>query len=165
MAGRAYNFAARSENRSERFRRCTQHRVRRCIYVDFFLARRHERDVCCSSSTAEINHSLISSIDSNPRRTTLGIQSYIRFRDCHHHFFPSRWGGPHRPSLWPCCCSRPSAGYAVLLDCLSRYASACAFVVPAGYSYGYYIVPPNVWQPSKETPDLVDSGTFSRPLR
>ncbi|CAM9340689.1 unnamed protein product, partial [Hapterophycus canaliculatus] len=32
-------------------------------------------------------------------------------------------------------------------------------------SYGYYIVPPNLWRPCKETPELEDSGTFSRPLR
>eukprot|EP00903_Cladosiphon_okamuranus_P016401 g15123.t1 len=35
----------------------------------------------------------------------------------------------------------------------------------AACSYGYYLVPPNLWQPCKEAPERADSGTFSRPLR
>ncbi|CAM9806113.1 unnamed protein product [Pylaiella littoralis] len=35
----------------------------------------------------------------------------------------------------------------------------------AACSYGYYIVPPNLWQPCKDATACKDSGTFSRPLR
>eukprot|EP00752_Nemacystus_decipiens_P002655 g2484.t1 len=35
----------------------------------------------------------------------------------------------------------------------------------AACSYGYFLVPPNRWRPCKESPEVGDSGTFSRPLR
>ncbi|CAM9977428.1 unnamed protein product [Ectocarpus sp. 12 AP-2014] len=35
----------------------------------------------------------------------------------------------------------------------------------AACSYGYFVVPPNLWQPCESGPGLGDSGTFSRPLR